>query len=263
MQSTWMFSITLLAIFLVGCSGEPATPSVAMVQTAIAATEAANPTATNTPTNTVTPTNTPTFTPTPTETPQPTETPRPTKTPNPTNTPRPTPTPYVAQYLPLYPNPESLMSTDRDEMRNLTFYQSALSSDRIDINSFYPYISKHDDGDYTIFLRYQYSSSDWLFIEEFNVSVDGEVYTISAPNYDDIDREVLGSGYIVEWYDDVVALNDIQMLINIANSSETILRYNGDSFYDEYTITPNDKEAIRQVLAMVEFLGGRLDRAGK
>jgi len=82
--------IFLISLFLLtACSQSPSTPSEAVIQTAIAQTQAANPTSTNTtePRNTLTPTATPTENPTAT----PPDTPTPTDTP--TVTPSPTPTP--------------------------------------------------------------------------------------------------------------------------------------------------------------------------
>lgn len=79
--------ILLMAFSLIGCSKTPETPDVAtMVAEAVAATEAARPTATPVPpTNTPVP---PTDTPAPTDTP----TPAPTDTPTPQSTDTPTPT---------------------------------------------------------------------------------------------------------------------------------------------------------------------------
>jgi hypothetical protein len=76
--------IILIVIFLVGCSN---TPSESAVQTAIALTQASNPT----PTVTITETPIPTNTPLPTNTPTPTNTQTPLPTDTPTNTPSPTP----------------------------------------------------------------------------------------------------------------------------------------------------------------------------
>lgn len=78
--------LVLAACFLAAC-----TPSEGSVQTAIAQTAAAQPTATETQRPTSTTTSTPTSTPTitPTWTPSPTETPVPTKTRTPTSTPLP------------------------------------------------------------------------------------------------------------------------------------------------------------------------------
>lgn len=83
--------ILLLSLFLLAaCSQTPATPSESDIQTAIAMTKEAIPTATPSETPNPTSTITPSSTPEPTSTSTATNTPRPTKTPSPTNTPRPT-----------------------------------------------------------------------------------------------------------------------------------------------------------------------------
>ena len=71
----------LLGILLIGCTNS-ATVDLGMVQTAIAQTADANPTASNTPIPTAT--LEPTLTATPTDTPEPTATATPTETPSPT-----------------------------------------------------------------------------------------------------------------------------------------------------------------------------------
>lgn len=84
------FFIFIVLFLLVACS-QP-TPDSDAIETAIAQTEAANPTNTNPPEPSNTPEPTETNTPEPTNTPKPTNTPRPTNTKSPTNTPTQPPT---------------------------------------------------------------------------------------------------------------------------------------------------------------------------
>ncbi len=93
-KSKWV--VLLMALVLCACSGAP---SEQAIQTAIAQTMQANPTATVLPTDTPTPTPVPTDTPspTPTETATPTRTATLTRTPTPTKTDTPTPLPPATQ----------------------------------------------------------------------------------------------------------------------------------------------------------------------
>ena len=82
-----LWALLVLALFLTACA-----PSQASVETAIAATEQARPSATLSPSSTVQPTNTARPSATITDTPEPTSTRQPTNTRRPSNTPRPTAT---------------------------------------------------------------------------------------------------------------------------------------------------------------------------
>ena len=44
------------------------------------------------------------------------------------------------------------------------------------------------------------------------------------------------------------------MLWAIANSTETIIRFEGDDYYRDFTVTAKDKDSIRQMLTIYESL---------
>lgn len=243
-------------LLLVGCSAVPATPSVAMVQTAIAATQQAEPTATEIP---PTPTNTSTATNTPTATPTKTPTPKPTRTPRPTNTPRPSPTPYVARYLPTNPNVLETIRLEQDDMRGLTFYNDPSSTQYVDETALRIYVS-YDGEEPLLFWVASYAADDWLFIESYQFLVDGQRYQ-RILDYDEVERDNYTT--IWEWSNLLVKESDLEFLEAIANSQSTTMRYNGQSYYDEREITAQEKSAIKNVLAVYEALGGRLDRVNQ
>ena len=53
-----------------------------------------------------------------------------------------------------------------------------------------------------------------------------------------------------------VSDEDIEMLWAIANSTQTIVRFEGDERYSDFTVPQSDKDAIREVLTAYEALQG-------
>lgn len=55
---------------------------------------------------------------------------------------------------------------------------------------------------------------------------------------------------------DIVGISDrdIKLLRDIANSEETIVRFEGDDYRKDYTIPSSDKKAIREVLEAYDLL---------
>ena len=53
-----------------------------------------------------------------------------------------------------------------------------------------------------------------------------------------------------------VTEDDIEMFWAIANSEKTIVRFEGDEYYSDFTVSQADKDAIREVLTAYEALQG-------
>lgn len=57
-----------------------------------------------------------------------------------------------------------------------------------------------------------------------------------------------------EYIDETASTEDIEMLQAIANSKETIVRFEGDDYYSDLTISKADKRTIQTVLDAFEYL---------
>ena len=109
-----------------------------------------------------------------------------------------------------------------------------------------------------IIMRFQlhYTSDSWLFIDSARAKIDGEFVNIPMGDWKrDNDTEIW------EWSD--VVLNDNLRTIaeRIANSRETIIRFEGRQYYDDMTVRSSDKQAILDVFsaeqALIEKLASR------
>lgn len=137
-----------------------------------------------------------------------------------------------------------------DKVQQISFYTSKQQPTYADTRCFVlPYIGQDNSNNTWLRLRMHYTEDDWVFFDYVIFSVDGYNTTIS-PNRSEIVRD--NDGGVVWEYADIEADNYIDLLWKIANSKETIVRFQGSEYYFDYTIKDADKSAIRDVLTAYE-----------
>jgi hypothetical protein len=99
-----------------------------------------------------------------------------------------------------------------------------------------------------------YTSGDWIFFEKIIFAVDDARY-YKYFNYYDVVRDN-AYGDIWEYVDIDVGAEEIEILRAIAESDTTIIRFEGDNYYDDFTVTQADKNAIRDILKVYDALKG-------
>lgn len=147
---------------------------------------------------------------------------------------------------------------DEDKVRGLAFYYPSAfpfypDGWAADQRSFVlPYLGQEGDR---VWLRLvcNYTADDWVFFKQITFAADDERFT-KYFNYFDITRDN-GGGDVWEYIDvDVSEGNYEEILSAIADSSEAIVRFEGDDYYRDFTISAGDKEAIRQMLTVYNAL---------
>lgn len=134
-----------------------------------------------------------------------------------------------------------------DKVEGISWYKSKNEPYYADTRSFVlPYIGVNDSGSKWLRLVFHYTGSDWIFFDKVTIMVDGEKY-YKEFDYFDVDRNN-GGGNVWEWADISPTSNDIEMLKAIAASSETIVRFQGDTYHYDLTVKSTDKTAIKDVL---------------
>ncbi len=143
-----------------------------------------------------------------------------------------------------------------DKVQKLTWYQSKSQPQYVDICCYlYPYIGRYDHG--TTWLRVAVNYTDaqtnagWIFFNTIIFSVDGENTTKYFSRSDilrDNDTEVW------ETADFEPNATEIALLRSIANSNETIIRFQGDEYYYDHIVTAKEKTAILDVLTAYDYL---------
>lgn len=93
---------------------------------------------------------------------------------------------------------------------------------------------------------------DWIFFTKITVAADDARF-YDYFNYFDVVRDNDG-GEIWEYVDIDVGASEIEMLWAIANSTKTVVRFEGDDYYYDYTVTDSQKASIRDMLIVYELL---------
>ena len=147
------------------------------------------------------------------------------------------------------------MRLDEDKVRHLKFYYPSIW--RVNQNETWiadkrcfilPYIGRDDHGGVWMRVVYNFTNDDWVFFKKITVAADEKRYYRSFEDYD-IVHDVDGG---VREYIDIDGVSDVEMLLAIANSKETIVRFEGDEFVYDFIVKEIDKRAIREVLLVYE-----------
>jgi len=154
----------------------------------------------------------------------------------------------VDTYLPRF-------KLDEDKVTGLSWIMHTSMPDYIDTRSYIiPYIGLNSSSSW-LCIRFNYTGNSWIFWENLTIVADGEKF-YEFVSYFDVTRD--NDGDVWEYYDLCLPYNagmdnaDIEMLQAIANSSETIIRFQGDNYYYDLTVTETDKQMIRDTLALYE-----------
>lgn len=130
-----------------------------------------------------------------------------------------------------------------DEFKKTSFYSHPLTPRYNNVDWIFPYIGKNGNNVY-LRLKLQYEDDDWLFINKVQFLIDGEVFDFANGNFE---RDNDG-GRIWEWADMSVSNNTIAILSMIADGNSAKVRYTGNKYYDDRTITSREKKVIKETL---------------
>ena len=114
-----------------------------------------------------------------------------------------------------------------------------------------PYIGR-DSNQVWMRMVFNYTGDDWVFFDHITVAADEERFNKSFKYFDMVHDN--GGGSVWEYIDVEVYDSDLKMLRAIADSAETIIRFEGDDYYHDLTVTNIDKAAIREALDAYEAL---------
>lgn len=153
----------------------------------------------------------------------------------------------------------SALRLQEDEVRGYKFYYprvfpfyDSFGYWGADVRCFaLPYLSVSGNNVY-LRLVCDYTSSDWVFFEKIIFSVDGKNYT-KYFDYFDVTRDN-EYGDVWEYVDIECSESDIEMLEAIAASTKTIVRFEGDDYYYDFTVSGSDKTAIKEMVDIYKAL---------
>jgi hypothetical protein len=142
------------------------------------------------------------------------------------------------------------MRKREDKIEGITWYKDRSTPDTNDHNNIHLYIGQKGTH---VWLRWkmQYASSSWLFIKGFILVADGQRFEHRAQ----FERDNYTT--IWEWYDTPAGPQELQMVDAIKNAKDATVRYVGDKYHDDRKISSQEKQALSNVLAAYQALGGK------
>ena len=148
------------------------------------------------------------------------------------------------------------LNTEYDKVEKLTWYDHKNKPQYTDICCYiYPYIGQMDDGFTWLRVKLNYTDAQtnagWIFFDNVIFSVDGE-NTTKYFDSSDITRD--NDTEVWEIADFAPEASEVQLLKNIANSNETIIRFQGAEHYVDHIVTDKEKAAINDVLTAFNYL---------
>ncbi|MEL6919185.1 MAG: hypothetical protein AAFO99_15825 [Bacteroidota bacterium] len=138
---------------------------------------------------------------------------------------------------------------DKDEFKKISFYYHNLTPKYINKDWVFPYIGKNESNVWMRF-KMQYEDDDWLFINKVQFLIDGEPTDFASGSF----KRDNNGGRIWEWGD--IEVNEVMAIIlrSIANSKEAKVRYTGNQYHNDRTITTREKKVMLETLAVYDSL---------
>ena len=148
----------------------------------------------------------------------------------------------------------NLFTEDKDEFQKLSWIKPKSKPRYRSQTGVYTYFAMQDSVPQNFRMVIQYGADDWLFIKSYTFLIDGKTYDFIP---DEVKRD--NDSRIWEWSDTYVADSPelIVILAKIKESKGDVkIRFNGDTYHRDYTLTKNDINSLIQPLEYYEALGG-------
>lgn len=139
---------------------------------------------------------------------------------------------------------------ETDDMRNLSFYYDKSSPKYLNQNAVFCYLAENK-GRYSVRMKVQYFSDDWLFINKYIFKADSALF--NYPLIRRADGEVI-SGGIIEWIDVLVEDLEIKIMEAVSEGSECKVRYSGKEFHKDRVITSKEKAALKKFVRLYKLI---------
>ena len=147
-----------------------------------------------------------------------------------------------------------------DDVKNINWFyhqnSPKYSNSRTGISIYYAVSGNHP---HTPRLVIYYVASDWLFVERYTIKADEATFEI-APKYNEIEKDngTLSDGEvgIWEWYDNSISREEMEMVLAVIKSKKAVIRFEGKQYYKDYTISQQEKNSLKEILASWKYIGG-------
>ncbi len=148
----------------------------------------------------------------------------------------------------------SRLKKSTDEVEGTTWYKPSCYPRYSNSRSFVlPYIGEKG-GSYWLRCKVDYTANDWVFFDRIIINVDGVKRDTITFEYFDVTRDTVVGGKLWEAADFAPTDSQIKLLGDIADSKKTIIRFQGNDYYYDMTVSKDDKQGIKDVLAAYDYV---------
>lgn len=142
------------------------------------------------------------------------------------------------------------MKKNTDEIKGITWITHKNAPVLGKYVSLYFGSSNGSAKNYPLRMKLQYSDDDWLFVRSVTVKADDKVYELGSMDF----QRDNGSGTIWEWVD--LPVEDLAMVSHWMSAAKVVVRFNGDKYYDDLTLTAGQRTQMREVFDAWRGMGG-------
>lgn len=143
------------------------------------------------------------------------------------------------------------MKKSTDEIKAITWVSHRKAPVLGKYASIYFGSKKESAANYPLRLKLQYYGDDWLFVRSVTVKADDKVYELGSLNFERDNS----SGSVWEWID--MTVKDHVMLNHWMTAKRVVIRFNGDKYYDDFTLPPGQQAQLREVYQTWKIMGGK------
>jgi len=143
------------------------------------------------------------------------------------------------------------MKKSTDEIRGITWVSHRETPSLGKHLAVYFGTEKNSASTYPLRMKLQYYGDDWLFVRSVTMKADDKVYELGKLEFQ---RDNSG-GSIWEWID--VPVTDYPMLDHLMTAKRVVIRFNGDKYYDDFTLPARQQAQMREVSATWKGMGGK------
>ena len=143
------------------------------------------------------------------------------------------------------------MKKSTDEIKGITWVSHRSTPVLAKYASFYFGSNKDSAANYPLRLKLQYYGDDWLFVRSVTVKADDKVYELGRL---DFERDH-SSGSVWEWID--MPVKDHAMLNHWMTAKRVVIRFNGDKYYNDFTLPHGQQAQLREVYQAWKIMGGK------
>jgi len=139
-----------------------------------------------------------------------------------------------------------------DKVSGHTLYKHPYSPKYVNTRStVYLTMGSIGGGEYPLLLTTSYTASNWLFVREVQVYIDGVTYGLTTGKF-----ERGNNSSIWEWKTEEASYIQMTVLRKMAHGKEVIIAYTGANFRKDKTMSGRDKLALRKMLGAYDAING-------